>query len=242
MKQQVKIVYPNVIKERILDRIQRLFPYAYEKIKILFVRRNDRRYHILQQDIFDQLKNITDKPYDIEIETINKCNSTCGFCPVNRHDDPRDFKRMSRELFCNIIDQLSDWEYDGVLKLYSNNEPFLDKRIFEFTEYARNKLPKAFLKIITNGTVLNVEKVDKILPLLSQLVINDYGTGTDYTFHKNIQEIIEHVNINRPDLAPRLAVGARRLTEVKSTRAGTAPNRMINEKKSRNLCLKVVIR
>lgn len=227
MKQQVKIVYPHLIKERIRAPIQRLFPNVYEKINIHFVRRNDRRYHKLQKDLFEQLKNVTDKPSDIEIETINKCNSTCEFCPVNRYDDPREFKQMSRELFCNIIDQLSDWDYDRVLKLFSNNEPFLDKRIFEFTEYARNKLPKAFLKIITNGTVLNVEKVDRILPLLSKLVINDYGTGTDYTFHSNIQEIIEHVNTNRPNLAPRLTVGARRLTEVKTTRAGAAPNRKI---------------
>ena len=227
MKQQVKIIYPHVIKERIRDRIQRLFPYAYEKINILFVRRNDRRYHRLQQDIFEQLKNLTGKPSDIEIETINKCNSTCGFCPVNRYADTRQFQRMSRELFCNIIDQLSEWNYDRVLKLYSNNEPFLDKRIFEFTEYAREKLPKAFLKITTNGTALNVEKVDRILPLLSQLVINDYGTDTSYVFHEHIQKIIDHVNTNHPDLAPRLAVAARRLTEVKTTRAGTAPNRMI---------------
>ena len=40
----------------------------------------------------------------IEIETINRCNGTCSFCPINRNDDTRILHKMSDELFYNIIE------------------------------------------------------------------------------------------------------------------------------------------
>ena len=232
--QHVKLVYPKIMKERVRGWIRRLMPNAYERADVLLVRRNDRRYLRMQQKVFDRLPAFADKPSDIEIETLNKCNSTCDFCPVNRFADPRPYQRMDDALFRRIVDQLADWNFNGTLKLYSNNEPFLDTRIFEFTEYARAKLPEAFLKITTNGTALTVEKVDRVLPLLSRLVINDYGH--DFRIHDRVQAIIDHVNANRPELAPRLTVGVRLLTEYNTTRAGTAPNRKVNNVVYRSRC------
>lgn len=130
---------------------------------------------------------------------------------------------MSEALFHRIIDELADWGYDRVVNLFSNNEPFLDKRIFAFAEYARAKLPDAFIQIISNGTALNVEKAERILPFLSRMVINNYGTR--YVLHNNVRTIVDHLNANRPELAGKLVVGLRRLSEFKTHRGGTAPNR-----------------
>ena len=44
----------------------------------------------------------------VEIETLNRCNNDCSFCPVNRHDDTREFHKMSENMFYNIIEQLED--------------------------------------------------------------------------------------------------------------------------------------
>ena len=225
MNPQVKLVYPSMGKERLRERIRRLVPGLYEKAVVLVARRNDRRYRRLQGTLFEQLGAIADKPFHIEIETINKCNSTCAFCPVNRDADPRPRMLMTEELFHRIIDELADWGYERVINLFSNNEPFLDKRIFEFAEYARAKLPGAFIQIISNGTALNIEKVERILPFLSRMVINNYGTA--YELHDNIQEIVDHLNEKRPELAGKLVVGLRRLSEFKTNRGGNAPNRKV---------------
>lgn len=83
----------------------------------------------------------------VEIETINRCNGDCGFCPVNKNEKQREYKKMDRDLFEKIIIQLEELDYDGLLALFSNNEPFLDDRIFEFAQYARTKLPKAYIYI-----------------------------------------------------------------------------------------------
>ena len=40
----------------------------------------------------------------IEIETINRCNGSCSFCPINKFEDNRKLKYMESELFYSIID------------------------------------------------------------------------------------------------------------------------------------------
>lgn len=85
----------------------------------------------------------------IEIETINRCNSTCSFCPVNKHSDTRDFKIMDLELFKSIINQLKELNYPGSIGLYSNNEPFLDERIVELARLAKEELPNNHLYLYT---------------------------------------------------------------------------------------------
>ncbi len=223
MRSQVRLVYPSMKKEWVRTRIRRLVPGAYEWAVVMLSRRNDRRYRRLQGDLFGSLGGVADKPFHVEIETINKCNSTCAFCPVNRHADPRPRQVMSEALFRRIIDELAEWGYDRVVNLFSNNEPFLDKRIFAFAEYARDRLPDAFIQIISNGTALNIEKAEKILPFLSRMVINNYGAR--YVLHDNVQAIVDHLDANRPELAGKLVVGLRRLSEFKTNRGGNAPNR-----------------
>ena len=44
----------------------------------------------------------------VEIETINRCNGICSFCPVNRKVDTREFKKMDKSVFEKIINELSD--------------------------------------------------------------------------------------------------------------------------------------
>lgn len=73
----------------------------------------------------------------IEIETINRCNNDCSFCPVNRNDDIRTPKIMKEELFYKIIDDLCNIKYTGVISLFSNNEPLLDTRLLKFLKYAK---------------------------------------------------------------------------------------------------------
>lgn len=81
----------------------------------------------------------------VEIETINACNGRCSFCPVNRALDPRTHIMMRRDLFEKIIIELQTLNYSGRIGLFSNNEPFLDKRIIDFAKYAREHLPYAYL-------------------------------------------------------------------------------------------------
>jgi len=195
--------------------LPRRLPRLFELRQTLRMVLKDRRYFYLKQGrSFVGLRDEYPLPHAIEIETINKCNSTCSFCPVNRFADTRPLARMPEELFRKIIDDLASHRYSGLLALYSNNEPFLDKRIFDFAAYARRVLPQATISIFTNGSALDIAKVERILPSLDILRINNYGRGRRGGNRCTGREVLPHSSSSwrSPD-APRWEqIRARRRT------------------------------
>ena len=158
----------------------------------------------------------------IEIETISRCNGGCSFCPVNRDNDPRPLRKMDNDLFLNIIEQLGDLQYEGTLSLYGNNEPLLDKRIFEFATLTRERVPRARLCMFTNGTLLTIDAFKRLISVLDRLVIDNYSDTL--TMHPNIREVADYWRDSQvPDKEVQIIV--RRETEVLTSRAGAAPNR-----------------
>lgn len=110
----------------------------------------------------------------IEIETQNRCNNDCPFCPVNRNNDTRKPAVMKDELFYTIIDQLRAMDYHGNISLFSNNEPLLDGRILKFIEHAKKSLPNARHTLYTNGILLDTEKFSVLVKNLDALIIDNY--------------------------------------------------------------------
>ena len=98
-----------------------------------------------QKDYIEYFMNSDPVPHPnvVNLETINRCNSTCEFCTANKNAEKRPYARMEESLYYSIIDQLRDWGYKGHLTLYGNNEPWLDTRIVEFHKYARNSCRRA---------------------------------------------------------------------------------------------------
>jgi len=157
----------------------------------------------------------------VEIETINRCNGQCGFCPVNAKLDPRPFHRMSDEMFAEIIRQLSEMKYSGRLSIFSNNEPLMDKRIVDFYRHARASLPAACLALITNGSLMTLDKLDDLCAIVDSLIIDNYSP--DGTLNKTIAGLIEHMK-HEPDRYEKVEVNIIRSDAFRGNRAGTAPN------------------
>lgn len=60
----------------------------------LHQRKIDKNNQLLFEKVFD-IDNLREMyPYSIEIETINRCNNDCSFCPVNRNNDNRPQKNV----------------------------------------------------------------------------------------------------------------------------------------------------
>ncbi len=175
-------------------------------------------------------------PLVVNIETVNRCNSTCAFCTANIYSEKRPYKKIDDALYYSIIDQLSDWGYKGHLTLYGNNEPWLDPRIIDFHKYAREKLPESYIFMSTNGLLLTLDKVKQIVPYVNQLIINNYCM--DMKLHKNIQEIYLYVK-NHPEefRNVEILIQMRYLQEVLTNRAGSAPNKKNTTKIIKETCL-----
>lgn len=185
--------------------------------------------------IIDEFMNKREIPIftNIEIETINRCNGTCSFCPVNKNDDTREFKKMSEELFKNIISQLKKNKYTGSIALHSNNEPLLDKRIYEFARFTRNELPNCYIYLFTNGTLLDMNKFQDLMENLDLIVIDNYSD--DLKLHDPIKEIYEYC-LKNPEIQRKVLIDMRLQNQILTSRGGQANNRN-NILKLKTTCL-----
>lgn len=159
----------------------------------------------------------------IELETINRCNGECSFCPVNRKDDRREFKIMDEDLFKNIVNQLRDIDYDGRIQIFSNNEPLLDKRIYEFAKYVKEACTNAHLSIFTNGILLNEEKFNELIQYCDTICIDNYYEG-EKKLPENIKKIVEICNAN-PILKRKVIIQMINKKEIRNNRGGQSKNR-----------------
>ena len=204
---------------------------SYLKLQFITRRKLQQRYieHFMNKEEAPQ-------PLIVNLETINRCNSTCSFCTANKNAEKRPYKRMEDELFYKIIDQLRDWGYKGHLTLYGNNEPWLDTRIVEFHKYCREQLPDCFIFLSSNGLLLTVDKVKEIIPYVDQLIINNYCR--DMKLHDNVKEIYEYAKSHEEEFANvDLLIQMRYMDAVLTNRAGSAPNKQNATKVIKETCL-----
>ncbi len=162
----------------------------------------------------------------VEIETINRCNGSCSFCPVNHKDDPRPYSRMSDSLYSHIVQQLAEIQYSGYVGLFSNNEPLLDKRIHPFAEHIRQALPRAFLNLSTNGNLLDVDSFIKLIKSFDRIVVNNYRSTPE--MHTHIKELYNFCQTAEGKASLRgktLEISLRNSDDILTSRAGNAPNR-----------------
>ena len=158
----------------------------------------------------------------VEIETINRCNLNCDFCPAGVTRDTREKTVMADELFYDIINQLSQIKYSGTISTYSNNEPFLDERIVEFNKCIHERLPQANNILYTNGTLLTKEKFIQIINYVDEIVIDNYNKRIQ--INDISREILSYCKDN-DELKNKVTVALRRPNDFLTSRGGDAPNR-----------------
>jgi len=95
-------------------------------------------------------------PAHLQIEPSNKCNLKCVMCPRNEHI----FKEgnMKLEQFKKIINENKQLKQ---ITLSGYGEPTINLALEDMIKYAKSK--KINVEIITNGTLLNEEKVKSLL-------------------------------------------------------------------------------
>ncbi|NEP77967.1 MAG: tetratricopeptide repeat protein [Okeania sp. SIO3B3] len=119
-----------------------------------------------------------DHPFYVSIETFSSCNAACNFCPYPSLE--RQGTKMSENLFEKIVNELSSREGYALplINLSRVNEPFLDKRIFDFINFVNSKLPKTKIQYFTNASVLDDKKLEKLLSTKNtnflKISFNDY--------------------------------------------------------------------
>lgn len=161
----------------------------------------------------------------VEIETINRCNGQCEFCPVNRKADPRPFAQMKDDLLQRILMDLQQHSYSGFLGLQSNNEPLMDRNMAERIALARRLCPKAHLYTYTNGLLLNYDLLVSLFDAgLDSMVIDNYDENLQLLPH--IKDILDRLEKSRISwIRDRIVVNVISPKAIRSNRGGQAPNK-----------------
>ncbi len=92
----------------------------------------------------------------VEIETTTICNRKCSYCP--NYTVGRPPRLMEENTFYKIIDSLKKYNFQGRISPHFYGEPLTDSRLEMFIRYAHTNLPKATIKLFTNGDLLTVER------------------------------------------------------------------------------------
>lgn len=114
-------------------------------------------------------------PSVIEISESGTCNRKCGFCPRSDPDfeDVNEF--IAVELLEKLANELAIFNYSGIFLFSGFVEPLLDKNIYDHISLVRRTLPNARIELVTNGDVLNPERLNKLFFAgLSTLLISVY--------------------------------------------------------------------
>ncbi len=101
-------------------------------------------------------------PSIIEISESGTCNRKCSFCPRSAPDwkDIKEF--ISDKLVDKMCNELSAFDFHGLIIISGFVEPMLDKNIYNIVNKFRTRVPKSKIEITTNGDVLNVNRIKKL--------------------------------------------------------------------------------
>ena len=105
-------------------------------------------------------------PLNIQLQTVSACNGLCITCPYHESWQKKNPGRMSEETFDYVIRLLAEIPL-GKICLYLENEPFLDRRLFERIEKVRTGLRFRDIEISTNVSLFTETNLRQLVDSLS---------------------------------------------------------------------------
>lgn len=92
----------------------------------------------------------------INIETSSQCNRHCAYCPNFKYDRRKTDDYLDWDAYNRMIEDLASIEYDRRISLVGLNEPLMHMEDFTARlKLIREKLPKCYILIFTNGDYLD---------------------------------------------------------------------------------------
>ena len=96
------------------------------------------------------------------VETTNRCNAKCSFCPNNAL--ARDKGAMDQALFEKIIEDCRAFPLEAI-EPFMQGDPFVDPDIMSRMAHIRKQLPNTKLRLYTNGFGMTPKRVDEMMGL-----------------------------------------------------------------------------
>lgn len=146
----------------------------------------------------------------VEIEINHNCNKACSYCP-NSVAKRIEEGQMSVHTFENIVSQLCDMGFKGVMSFSFYSEPTLNTNLSSYIRFAKSKL-SIRVELYTNGILLDLEKFNSLESAgVDLFIVTKHEDTSNYIFDQTLKEIrIEQLN----------KIKYRDYTEIKLTNRG----------------------
>lgn len=103
------------------------------------------------------------QPNEVSIETQAICNAACTFCPYTTLE--RIGTKLPDAILDRIVDEMATWEHPFFFSPFKVSDPFLDKRVLPLCRKMNEKVPKAVIRLFTNGSALTDKNLDAVAEL-----------------------------------------------------------------------------
>ncbi len=158
-----------------------------------FIDPNIERKNVLQDA---HLKNAPRLPggeplfSHVEFSICGLCNRVCSFCPrADPEVYPNKTEYLSIDLYKKILSELAEISYTGRLSYSGFSEPYYHKRLIEMVSLTKQYLPNGTIEIVTNGDMLNAEKLRAIYDAgLDRMSISMYDGPEQIEFFEKMRD------------------------------------------------------
>ena len=139
-----------------------------------------RKKKLTDQNYQENLINKIVLPSEVEISESGMCNRKCSFCPRSDPNYNHVNEFITNELHNKLCNELSELNYQGVIRYSGFVEPMLDKNIYNLIKNAKTFLPKSRIEMVTNGDALNKQRLKKLFDNgLDTILISVYDSEED---------------------------------------------------------------
>ena len=139
-----------------------------------------RKKKLTDQNYQENLINKIVLPSEVEISESGMCNRKCSFCPRSDPNYNHVNEFIANELHNKLCNELSELNYQGVIRYSGFVEPMLDKNIYNLIKSAKTSLPKSRIEMVTNGDALNKQRLKKLFDNgLDTILISVYDSEED---------------------------------------------------------------
>lgn len=102
----------------------------------------------------------------VELNIVAACTRACAFCPIADKDFYKKNNiqgKLESNVYDKLLNDLKSIGYNGRIIFSGFSEPLLHKNLEELVRKTKLVLPDSVLEIITNGDLLKLPKLEKLL-------------------------------------------------------------------------------
>jgi len=152
---------------------------------------NVHAYRLTLPNIHKWLKQKTELfPMILQVQTINRCNAACEFCPYPYTVHLQEKRMMDDELFTKIVNECAAEKDLHDFVPMSKNEPLLDVKVEQrVAEFKSKAQPHQIVELVTNGSALTPARAQRLMDAGVDLITVSINASNEATYDKVMKNL-----------------------------------------------------